>query len=81
VSRFPARARDREDGEVVLTISCPSGREDEPRALRRVQWGRTERARAQVPGEDGYDVKVDRLRTLLTRARPPRDLDVRYEAR
>jgi len=81
VSRFPARARDREDGEVLLTISCPSGRADEPRALRRVQWGRTERARAQVPGEDGYDVKVDRLRTLLTRARPPRELDVRYEAR
>jgi hypothetical protein len=80
VSRFPARGHDREGGEVVFTVSCPSGRPEQPRTSRRVQWGRTERARAQVPGEDGYDVKVDRLRTLLTRVRPPSDLDVRYEA-
>ncbi len=78
VSRFPAAARERDAGEVVLTLSCPAPLGG-GRVQRVVQWGRTERARTAVPGEDEYDTKLGRLRTQLTLARVPAVLDVRYD--
>ena len=70
VSAFPAVARERGKGEVVLRLA--DGRP--------VQWGRTERSLGDVTREDGYEAKRDRLIDLLRAPTPPRVLDVRFPA-
>jgi len=69
---FPAPPSRRARGEVLLVL------EDG----RLVQWGRTDRDLAGAPHEDGYDVKRDRLLSLLSapEARLRRELDVRFPA-
>lgn len=80
VARFPAAPEAREAGEVRLVLSCPPASPDGPRVERTVEWGRTDRARADVPWEDDYATKLRRLRVALTAARPPLHVDVRWEA-
>jgi hypothetical protein len=72
VAGFPAPPSMRARGEVLLVL------EDG----RLVQWGRTDRDLAGAPHEDGYDLKRDRLVTLLLapEARAGRELDVRFPA-
>lgn len=79
VSRFPATVDTRDDGEVRLVISTPPAKRGDPRIERVVEWGRTERAGANVPWEDDYRTKVRRLWGALTGAHPPRYIDVRWE--
>ncbi len=79
VSRFPAESAKREGGEVRLGISCPPETRGGKRVQRTVEWGRTERACAEVFGEDCYEQKLERLRRALTTKRPPRFIDVRWE--
>ena len=78
VERFTPRGERRANGEVRLQLSCPP---DEPRGrrvLRTVEWGRSERAARDVPEEDSYQHKVQRLSHVLTGRRIPRDIDVRH---
>src|SRR5262245_17990183 len=72
VSGFPAPPSLRARGEVLLWL------EDG----RIVQWGRTDRDLAGAPHEDRYDVKRDRLLSLLSapETRSMRELDVRFPA-
>jgi len=79
VSRFTPDGARRKDGEVRLTLSCPPVRRGGKRVARLVEWGRTERARRDVLREDTYEVKSSRLRNVLTQARPPREIDVRWQ--
>ena len=77
VSRFPAAADRRQDGEVRLVLSCPAARPGGERIQRTVEWGRTERV--AVPWEDEYGTKLARLRRQLTSASPATYLDVRWD--
>jgi hypothetical protein len=79
VSRFPATGASREAGEVRLTIGCPPARRGGPRVERVVEWGRTERAGAEVPWEDDYRTKVRRLWAALTAPHAASYVDVRWE--
>ena len=76
VSRFPAAPAARERGEVRLVISCPGAN---GRVQRTVEWGRTERARADVRGEDDYVTKLKRLMDALSKPRPASHIDVRFQ--
>ena len=77
VSRFPAA--DRTGGEVRFVISCPPLTRGGERVNRTVEWGRTERARHEVPREDDYDKKMGRLARLLKSKHAPGYLDVRHD--
>ena len=79
VSRFPASVSQRHDGEVRLRIICPPERRGGKRVIRTVEWGRTDRARSRVQGEDDTRTKLHRLRRLLTQPLPGGYLDVRDE--
>ncbi len=79
VSRFPAALEDRAGGEVRLVLSCPPASPGGARIERTIEWGRTERARAQVRYEDDYTTKFARLKSILTGPNPPGFIDVRYE--
>ncbi len=79
VSRFPASVSQRHDGEVRLRIICPPERRGGKRVVRTVEWGRTDRARSRVQGEDDTRTKLHRLRRLLTQPLPGGYLDVRDE--
>ncbi|MDJ0520943.1 MAG: hypothetical protein QNJ90_02595 [Planctomycetota bacterium] len=79
VSRFPAPADAREEGEVRLVLSCPPTRRGGERVARTVEWGRTDRARGDVAYEDDYTTKLERLRRALTAPRPPAYIEVRWE--
>jgi hypothetical protein len=70
VARFPAPPRRRRDGEVRFRLHDAT----------MVEWGRTDRDRRGVAGEDSYETKRWRLETLLSRARSrrPRPIDVRF---
>lgn len=79
VSRFPNQGLDRHRGEIELLVhdfGGPGGRA--PRDLR-VQWGRTERDRAAVPGEDPYRIKSGRLLRQVHAASGRKALDVRWD--
>jgi hypothetical protein len=78
VSRFPATSENRDGGEVRIYLSCPPERRGGPRVERVVEWGRTERARAEVPWEDDYPTKLHRLRIALTAPAPSTQIDVRW---
>lgn len=80
VSRFPATPTTRAAGEVRLVISCPP-KAGGARIERTVEWGRTDRARAEVTWEDGYHTKFKRLEAILTSKAPPAFIDVRYKHR
>jgi len=78
VSRFTPTGRARDEGEVRLTLSCPPTRKVGTRVQRIGWWGRSERAGTDVSHEAPYLEKIERLRGLLTSARPARELDVRH---
>ncbi|MDA1195973.1 MAG: hypothetical protein O2894_12420 [Planctomycetota bacterium] len=79
VGRFPASPETRSGGEVRLVLSCPPTTARGERVERTIEWGRTERARAEVPWEDDYETKVRRLKAILTQIEPPGFIDVRYD--